>query len=231
MKQLYTNIAANFTVFLTTLFLLQGCETLEEGYYEGVNIAESAMGISTYDQWKLHGWREPTENILQTESIESFEFPENHDFSLNTWLCTTFLGSGQIALIEDSMNSYILMDDIKIKAEMSLDGLNRRWDWNDYKSSIILSPKGIAGYYDFKKEQTTSPSSVFKCERYEVNKVEKTKAKHELIENWRKLKKGMTRNEVRAILGEPLSIETYSFWKNWNYEKFSTDSSLEFRNR
>ena len=127
MKQLYTNIATNLTVFLTTLFLLQGCETLEEGYHEGVNIAESAMGISTYDQWKLHGWREPTKNIFQTESIESFEFLKIMTFH-STRGCAPLLGSGQIALIEDSMTSYTPMDDIKIKAEMSLDGLNRRWD-------------------------------------------------------------------------------------------------------
>ena len=38
---------------------------------------------------------------------------------------------------------------------------------------------------------------------------------------WRKLQRGMNKNQVRALLGEPVKINQYGSFEFWHYEKFS----------
>ena len=45
--------------------------------------------------------------------------------------------------------------------------------------------------------------------------------------NWRKLRKGMTKNEVTAILGEPRNITVYRYSEVWRYQGMS---KVEFDN-
>ena len=39
-------------------------------------------------------------------------------------------------------------------------------------------------------------------------------------QNWRRLQKGMTREAVTRILGDPERINRYSTWESWNYPGF-----------
>jgi hypothetical protein len=46
------------------------------------------------------------------------------------------------------------------------------------------------------------------------------------IQNWRYgLKKGMTKEEVRDLLGEPSKVDVYSFYENWYYPKGKVEFS------
>lgn len=221
MRLIHKNIVNKFLVLTASLFLLQGCET-----YEGASLYESDS-IFSYDPWAVSGWDEPEKNIFEKVSPQTFNFPENHDTSLNTWVCATYNGTGMIALVQNADKSYILMDDLQIDAYMQLDGLNRRWDWNSGENTIILKPRGSAAYYDFNGEKTATASAIFDCEKYKVEGTQKIKAKHENIENWRKLKLGMSRDQVKEILGEPLTIET-GYWIRWYYNDNRLHSKIEF---
>lgn len=224
MRLIHKNIVNKFLVLTASLFLLQGCET-----YEGASIYESDS-IFSYDPWTVSGWDEPEKNIFEKVSPQTFNFPEYHDSSLNTWVCSTYNGTGMIALVQNADESYILMDDLHIDAYMQLDGLHRRWNWNSGENTIILKPKGVAAYYDFRGEKTATASAIFDCEKYKVESTQKIKAKYENIENWRKLKLGMSRDQVREILGEPLTIET-GYWIKWYYNDTRIHSKIKFHDK
>ena len=180
--------------------------------------------------WTVNGWDEPDPESFTPKNTKPFKFPDFHNASLNTWLCSTYSGTGQIALVENSSESYILMDDTKIDANSYLDGLDRRWDWNKGQNSVILGPSGSAGYYEFKNKKETSPSSLFKCRKYNVDEKIQQVEKHKILENWRKLDKGMTKKQVRGLLGEPYKVETGSISQTWNYGKSRySDGNVEFR--
>jgi hypothetical protein len=42
---------------------------------------------------------------------------------------------------------------------------------------------------------------------------------------WRKLQKGMTKSQVRALLGEPENIKVFGFFEVWTYR---SDSEVQF---
>ena len=48
-------------------------------------------------------------------------------------------------------------------------------------------------------------------------------------ENWRALKKGMRKEEVRCVLGEPDRINTYwGFSEEWQYGPLGTGAEVRF---
>ena len=38
------------------------------------------------------------------------------------------------------------------------------------------------------------------------------------VQNWRRLRRGMSMDEVRALLGEPEQVDTYPMWSMWNWD-------------
>ena len=53
-------------------------------------------------------------------------------------------------------------------------------------------------------------------------------------QNWRKLRSGMSKDEVRDLLGEPDNIDKYTFYEDWLYGvpphgmvKFSSEEKLD----
>ena len=52
---------------------------------------------------------------------------------------------------------------------------------------------------------------------------------HDLA-NWRRLRRGMTEEEVRAILGEPEKVEVLSIQTTWTWGKIPKGASLNFVN-
>ena len=52
------------------------------------------------------------------------------------------------------------------KTDFQIEGISRRWDWNDGEDAIVIGPSGQGGYYDFRladDEGRGTASSFFKC--------------------------------------------------------------------
>ena len=50
---------------------------------------------------------------------------------------------------------------------------------------------------------------------------------HELM-NWRRLGRGMTMDQVRALLGEPESVKANPIFTTWAWGSFPNDAEVEF---
>jgi len=67
-----------------------------------------------------------------------------------------------------------------LNAKYYLDGINRRWDWEDY--SFLIEPDGDASYFAFNDEETAAPSQEFTCRQKEIEAEELHEKKPETRE-------------------------------------------------
>ena len=105
------------------------------------------------------------------EKIEAFQG------SMSAWRCGPYLGNNmqELLLTKGTVDGIevggVFLDDLEIVAVFSVQGLDMRWDWDDY--SIVLSPNNLARYYDFtgakRNEDTgyreTSSSLTWTCKK------------------------------------------------------------------
>ena len=202
-------------LLLLTAIFLSGCSSYDLSDY-GIKV------------WGVSKWIEPNIKYDPSALIPA-NFPKDYDPYMRTWVCSS--NASEITLIENGLNSYILMDDLQIPAIANLDGLDRRWDWGlDGKGSkyaVVLNPNGYAGYYEFENNDSSKANVMFNCKTFDLSG--NVKAKN--IENWRKLNSGMTQDDVGSLLGMPLSIETNEFFIYWFYsdQKFHSKVTFDYK--
>lgn len=88
------------------------------------------------------------------------------------WECKDmFTDESILWLVEWGENSYIKIFDELIQAVYSLQGLNKRWDWDlnftgsSYNYAIILGPNKKARYYDFSIHEEISATELYICDK------------------------------------------------------------------
>lgn len=89
------------------------------------------------------------------------------------WSCKQPYGKENILwLVEWEDKSYIKVFDERIPAKYTMDGLQKRWNWEldedfTYTYAITLAPDRYASYYDFStsKDGTAKASDKYKCSK------------------------------------------------------------------
>ena len=78
---------------------------------------------------------------------------ETFQESMSAWKCGPYLGNNlqELLLTKGTVDGIevggVFLDDLEIVAAFSVQGLDMRWNWDDY--AIVLSPNNLARYYDF----------------------------------------------------------------------------------
>lgn len=116
-------------------------------------------------------------NTYEGLNQETIEWIEKFRDSSSVWKCGPYL-SGDLqeltltkGTVDDIEVGGVFLGDLEIIAAFSVEGLDLRWDWEDY--SIVLSPNNLARYYDFtmaaRDEDTgqrqTSSSLTWTCKK------------------------------------------------------------------
>ena len=111
---------------------------------------------------------------LDDETVDKIEAFQG---SMSAWKCGPYLANNmqELLLTKGTVDGIevggVFLDDLEIVAAFSVQGLDMRWDWDDY--SIVLSPNNLARYYDFtgakRNEDTgyreTSSSLTWTCKK------------------------------------------------------------------
>lgn len=110
------------------------------------------------------------------DSEQAVEQPVSENKSRKTWRCETSRYSGEHAFTLQKSEtpfgpaaSVWIADQIRHTASFSVEGINQRWDFDNGKYAIVLSPDGSAAYYDFNldanEEGRAKPRGIYFCKR------------------------------------------------------------------
>ena len=111
---------------------------------------------------------------MDSDTVEKLE---EFQGSISAWKCGPYLEKNlqELMLTKGKIDGLeiggVFLGDLEIVAAFSIEGLDMRWDWEDY--AIVLSPNNLARYYDFtmaeRDEDTgqrqTSSSLTWTCKK------------------------------------------------------------------
>lgn len=169
-------------VFLLSLSVLFGCTSAELNSW-GIPAVVSKDSEELKDlevfQDSSDDSQPQVDNIFEGMSQETIERIEKFQDNLSVWKCGPYSSlSGDLqeltltkGTLEDVELGGVFLGDLEIVAAFSVEGLDLRWDWEDY--AIVLSPNNLARYYDFtmakRDEDTgqrqTSSSLTWTCKK------------------------------------------------------------------
>ena len=122
--------------------------------------------------------RELSFNVLffSTFMVTSLVFASSRIYAegdRQVWECNSGItyyekGEHNLWLVKGADKSYVKLYDSRIPANYYLYGLERRWDWENGKFSVRLSPDNKALYFDFtniEPGESTDAASRFACKK------------------------------------------------------------------
>ncbi len=221
----------NRILFLFLFLLFSSCSTQ--------TLQQSTQTLQQIDAWRLHSWTEPQERNLNNSNTIPHQ---DYDPEMPQWICSDISNKDETLYLSQMTD----MGRIKFAGEtfvtdFLLQGLDRRWNWGqdsrrNYDYSIILRSNNRAGYYDFSVDKSfpqklldgdrVSPRQMFECKKY-ISMADAVLSENK--DNWRKLRQGMSRDEVTSILGEPETVENNGYEISWQYSEWRIYGTVDFR--